>query len=120
AMSFVAWDTTRLMGFGFLGMMIAVSILLHETGKWQGFRYAILSIIFLANILCPAYEVISLFPNSISGYFYPCLYLLIHTSFSPFKRERGIAKERSFCLFYGPHDRSVGAGSHRRYESQES
>ena len=83
-MSFVAWDTTRLMGFGFLGMMIAVSVLLHESTRWHGFRYSILSIIFLANILCPAYNVVLEYQDSISGYPYPGLYLLIHRLFTHF------------------------------------
>jgi hypothetical protein len=81
-MTFIALDTTRLAGFGFLGMLITCSILLIEF--WQKIsqyhRYLLLVIIY-GNILIPSHTVVLTYPDTFSTYPYRGIYQLIYSGF---------------------------------------
>jgi hypothetical protein len=52
---FLIVDTSRNVGYGFFGMLIALAILLGEEKKFPGFQ--MLFYIALANIILPSYYV---------------------------------------------------------------
>lgn len=53
---FLGWDTTRLLGFGFLGILIALCFLINQFGSWPKLhRYALISLMII-NIFMPSYN----------------------------------------------------------------
>ena len=77
SLTFLAWDTTRVGGFGWFGMLIAIGILIKESpSRPITYRYAFL-ILMWVNVLIPTYNVVIFYQNSLSKYPYPGLYMLI-------------------------------------------
>ncbi len=80
----LAWDTSRLMGFGFFGMLIALGILIHEYRKLPAKHSYLLMQIMYVNILIPSSNILLVYQDSLSNYPYPGLYMLIHRIFHSF------------------------------------
>jgi len=78
----LAWDATRLTGFGFLGMLITLSILIHEYKQLPIQHYYVLLAIIWINIFIPSYNIVLEYQDSLANYPYPGLYMLIHRVFS--------------------------------------
>lgn len=74
-LTFFAWDTTRVSGFGFLGMLTALGLLIQQHGR-SAYHYTFVTLIY-ANLLIPSYNVLISYQNSFSSYPYPGLYMLI-------------------------------------------
>jgi hypothetical protein len=79
-LTLIAWDTTRVAGFGWLGLLIALGVLMR---KWNRrpkvYRYALLALTS-ANLMIPSYNVVLGFKDSFSRYPYPGLYMLIDST----------------------------------------
>jgi hypothetical protein len=79
----IAWDTTRLVSYGFLGMLLVVVVVV---GRWQELPVAharVLAVLFAVNILVPSYNFMLLFPwNAIYG-LTPGLYRYVHRLIAP-------------------------------------
>jgi hypothetical protein len=73
----VAWDTTRLVGFGFLGMLIALVVVANEYIPLVKSQRQILLGIVCANIILPSYNVVLDLPESLTKYPYPGIYKAI-------------------------------------------
>ena len=73
-LTLIAWDTTRVAGFGWLGLLIALGILMQEcTRRPKLYHYALLALTS-ANLLIPSYNVVLGLKDSFSKYPYPGLY----------------------------------------------
>ena len=73
----IAWDTTRVAGFGWLGLLITFGVLLtkwHE--RCKSYQYGVIALVSI-NMLIPTYNVVLGFKNSFSAYPYRGLYVLI-------------------------------------------
>jgi hypothetical protein len=69
-----AWDTTRVAGFGWMGLLMALGLFLKEQSRLPGaYRSALLSLVFI-NLLIPSYNVVIYYKDSLSPYPYPGLY----------------------------------------------
>jgi hypothetical protein len=76
-LTLIAWDTTRVAGFGWLGLLIALGVLMREWDRQpKVYQYALLALTS-ANLLIPSYTVVLAFKDSFSKYPYPGLYMLI-------------------------------------------
>jgi hypothetical protein len=73
----VAWDTTRLVGFGFLGMLIALVVVANDYSQLVKSQRQILLAIVCANIILPSYNVVLDLPESLTKYPYPGIYKAI-------------------------------------------
>jgi hypothetical protein len=79
-LTFLAWDTTRIAGFGWFGMIIGVSVLLQNYGRLPKIqRYAFVALACV-NLLIPSYNVVIFYKNSLSSYPYPGLYMFFDSS----------------------------------------
>lgn len=76
-MLLLGWDTTRLAGFGFLGMLIALVVVANEYGNFTKNQRHILLAIIAANLLFPTYNVVLDLPESAFKYPYPGIYQAI-------------------------------------------
>lgn len=84
-MIFIALDTTRLIGFGFLGLLISCSILFGEL--WQKipkYHHYLLLFIIYSNILIPSHTVVLIYQDSLSTYPYRGIYQLIYSGLQLF------------------------------------
>ena len=77
----IAWDTTRGVNYGFLGILIAFAILIDDYDKSPRQSHRLVFTSIYANILIPSYPVILSRPASVLTYPYPGLYQLIHSFF---------------------------------------
>jgi hypothetical protein len=76
-LTLIAWDTTRVAGFGWLGLLIALGILTQECmSRSRIYHYALLALISV-NLVIPSYNVVLGLKGSFSKYPYPGLYMLI-------------------------------------------
>jgi hypothetical protein len=76
-LTLIAWDTTRVAGFGWLGLLIAFGVLMRVWSRQPKiYHYALLALTS-ANLLIPSYNVVLGFKDSFSKYPYPGLYMLI-------------------------------------------
>ena len=72
-----AWDTTRVAGFGWLGLVMALGLFLKEQSQLpRNYQYALVSLVFL-NLLIPSYNVVIYYKDSFSPYPYPGIYKLL-------------------------------------------
>jgi hypothetical protein len=79
-LTLIAWDTTRVAGFGWLGLMIALGVLMREWNRRpKVYRYGLLALT-TANLIIPSYNVVLGFKDSFSKYPYPGLYMLIDST----------------------------------------
>jgi hypothetical protein len=79
-LTLIAWDTTRVAGFGWLGLLIAVGVLLREWSRQpKAYHYALLALIS-ANLLIPSYNVVLGFKDSFSKYPYPGFYMVLDST----------------------------------------
>jgi hypothetical protein len=79
-LTLIAWDTTRVAGFGWLGLLIALGVLMREWDRQpKVYQYALLALIS-ANLLIPSYNVVLGFKDSFSKYPYPGLYMLLDST----------------------------------------
>jgi hypothetical protein len=81
---FVAADTTRVAGFGILGMLIILCILIDEYSQSPKPSHRLAFTSIYANIIIPSYPVIFDYPPSLLTYPYRGLYQLIHSVFHSF------------------------------------
>jgi hypothetical protein len=79
-LTFVAWDTTRIGGFGWLGMLIAIGILMQNHIRLAKIPSYALALLIYANILIPSYNVVIYYQDSLSNYPYPGLYMIIDSA----------------------------------------
>jgi hypothetical protein len=79
-LTFVAWDTTRIGGFGWLGMLIAIGILMQNHIRLAKIPSYALTFLMYANILIPSYNVVIYDQDSVPSYPYPGLYMLIDSA----------------------------------------
>jgi hypothetical protein len=79
-LTFFAWDTTRIAGWGWFGIVIAVSTLLQKYGELPKIQKHALLALACANLLIPSYNVVLFYKDSLSSYPYPGLYMLIDSS----------------------------------------
>ena len=75
-----AWDTTRVAGFGWLGMLIALGILLQEYKRLSRVYHYGLFALACVNLLIPSYNVVIFYKDSLSYYRYPGFYMLIDST----------------------------------------
>ena len=69
-----AWDTTRVAGFGWMGLLMALGLFLKEQSRLpRGYRSTLVSLVFI-NLLIPSYNVVIYYKDSLSSYPYPGLY----------------------------------------------
>ncbi|MCU0541403.1 MAG: hypothetical protein MUE44_04355 [Oscillatoriaceae cyanobacterium Prado104] len=73
----LGWDTTRLTGFGFLGMLIALVAVANQYGNFHKNQRQLLLAAACANILLPTYNVALDIPESAFKYPYPGIYKAI-------------------------------------------
>jgi hypothetical protein len=74
ALTFFAWDTTRVAAFGWLGLLTAVGLFLKEQSRLSnGYRYGVVSLGCI-NLLIPSYNVVIYYENTLSLYPYPGAY----------------------------------------------
>jgi hypothetical protein len=78
-LTLIAWDTTRVAGFGWLGLLIALSVLLQECRRQPKAYYALLAL-SSANLVIPSYNVVLAFKDSFSTYPYRGLYKVIDST----------------------------------------
>jgi hypothetical protein len=79
-LTLLAWDTTRVAGFGWLGLLIALGILMQEWRRRpKVYHYALLALIS-ANLVFPSYNVVLGFKDTFSKYPYPGFYMLIDST----------------------------------------
>jgi hypothetical protein len=79
-LTLIAWDTTRVAGFGWLGLLIAVGVVIRALNSQpKVYHYALLALIS-ANLIMPSYNVVLGFKDSFSKYPYPGLYMLIDST----------------------------------------
>jgi hypothetical protein len=79
-LTLIAWDTTRVAGFGWLGLLIALGVLMREWSRQpKVYHYALLALTS-ANLLIPSYNVVLGFKDSFSKYPYPGFYMLIDST----------------------------------------
>ena len=75
-----AWDTTQVAGFGWLGMLIALGILLQEYKRLpKVYHYGLLALACV-NLLIPSYNVVIFYKDSLSRYRYPGFYMLLDST----------------------------------------
>jgi hypothetical protein len=75
SLTLFAWDTTRVAGFGWLGMLIALGLVLREyKAPPRVYHYAMLTLACV-NLVIPTYNVIIYYKDSLSNYFDPGLYM---------------------------------------------
>jgi hypothetical protein len=77
SMLFLGWDTTRLTGFGFLGMLIALVAVANEYSSFTKNQRQLLIAAACVNILLPSYNVALDIPESAFKYPYPGIYKAI-------------------------------------------
>ena len=89
----LAWDTTRIAGVGFLGMLVVLVILLRDFEHIPTLQSRLLLAALCVNILIPSYNLIlyppvgdgpPLYMNSLAGYPYLGLYRLLHAAIRMF------------------------------------
>ena len=86
---FLAWDVSRLVGFGFLGSLIALAFFIRERSRLKKMHAVLLTGILLLNLCLVSYNVCLEYRDSLSLYRYPGLYQAIHlTARSAYKRLR--------------------------------
>jgi hypothetical protein len=74
ALTLFAWDTTRVAGFGWLGLVIALGLFMKKLSKLhRRYQYAAVSLVCL-NVLIPSYNVVIEYTDTLSSYPYPGLY----------------------------------------------
>jgi hypothetical protein len=78
-LSLLAWDTSRVAGFGFLGMLWAIVFLLQNWRSLPRNHSLALLTVLCVNIAFPSYNVIIEYADSISNYSHPGLYRVIHS-----------------------------------------
>lgn len=77
ALTLFAWDTTRVAGFGWLGLIMALGLFLKEQLQLpRGYRYAVVALVCI-NLLIPSYNVVIYYKDSLSPYPYPGFYKLL-------------------------------------------
>jgi hypothetical protein len=77
ALTLFAWDTTRVAGFGWLGMAIALTLFLKETPELHYiYQYSAIALL-CANLLIPSYNVVMFAAGSPTVYPYPGLYRIL-------------------------------------------
>ncbi|NJK67495.1 MAG: hypothetical protein HC941_14060 [Microcoleus sp. SU_5_3] len=76
-MLLLAWDTTRLTGFGFLGMLIALVVVANDYSQLVISQRQILLAIVSANIIIPSYNILLEIPDSLFHYPYLGIYKAI-------------------------------------------
>ncbi len=84
----IAWDTTRVNGVGFLGVLIGLVILMKNFQELPRLHYQLLLLAIYINLFIPTYNVVLWPPvqggppiwlNSLSDYSYPGLYMLVNS-----------------------------------------
>ena len=80
----IAWDTTRLIGLGCLGILITLAILINDHQKLPRLVQRLLFIIIILNFIIPSYSVVLERQELFSNYPYPGLYKLIVWGFNYF------------------------------------
>lgn len=76
-----AFDTTRNVGFGFLGILISLDIWLQENQDFPKWLYLTISALLYINLLIPIHSIIVDYPPSLQDYPYRGLYQIIHSIF---------------------------------------
>lgn len=76
-MLLLAWDTTRLSGFGFLGMLIALAVVANDYSQLAIRQRQILLVIVYANLVVPSYNILLEIPDSAFHYPYLGIYKAI-------------------------------------------
>lgn len=75
-LTLVAWDTTRVAGFGWLGVLLALGFLAREYAQRpRSFQFALL-LLLSVNLVIPSYNVVLGYTDSFAGYPYRGLYAL--------------------------------------------
>jgi hypothetical protein len=76
ALTLVAWDTTRVAGFGWIGVVIGLAALFEETPALaNGYQKAVAGLAAV-NLAIPSYNVVLYYSDTLT-YPYPGLYRLI-------------------------------------------
>jgi hypothetical protein len=80
ALTTFGWDTTRVAGFGWLGMALAFGLLLKESLRLpRMYQYSAITLLCI-NLLIPSYNVVTYYDDSLSAYPYRGLYSLIDSA----------------------------------------
>jgi hypothetical protein len=77
ALTLVAWDTTRVAGFGWLGIVIVLGLFLK--GSWgfsKACQYSVMALICV-NLFIPTYNVLTFYRDSMDSYPYPGIYMFL-------------------------------------------
>lgn len=83
----IAWDTTRIGGFGFLGMLVAMVLFMKEETRFSPMHVRLVVVAVVVNLLIPSYQIIldppvgngpPIYMNTHSTYPYLGLYSKIH------------------------------------------
>ncbi len=77
-LTFIAWDTSRLVSFGFLGMVLVVSWLVGTAGELPSSHRRALAALVLLNLLVPTYNYMLLFPFNAIYSLTPGFYRWVH------------------------------------------
>jgi hypothetical protein len=81
ALTVFAWDTTRVAGFGWIGLAIAFGMFLKESANlprtWQ---HAVV-VLAAINLLIPTYNVVLFYSDTLSAYPYRGLYMALDSLF---------------------------------------
>jgi hypothetical protein len=84
----LAWDTTRIAGVGFLGMLMALVLFMKEGARFSPVQFRILLVAVVLNLMIPSYQIIldppvgdgpPVYMNTHSTYPYLGLYRQIHS-----------------------------------------
>ena len=84
----LAWDTTRIAGVGFLGMLVALVLFMKEGTKFSTMQVSMLLVVVAVNLMIPSYQIIldppvgdgpPVYMNTHSTYPYFGLYRQIHS-----------------------------------------
>jgi hypothetical protein len=79
-LTLLAWDTTRVAGFGWLGLLITLGVLMREWRRQSKvYHYALLALASV-NLIIPSYNVVLFSKESFSKYPYPGFYMLIDST----------------------------------------
>ena len=81
ALTTFGWDTTRVAGFGWLGMVIAFGLFFKKSHRFpRMYQYSVIALICI-NLLIPSYNVVTFYRDSLSAYPYRGLYGIIDSLF---------------------------------------
>ena len=77
ALTVFAWDTTRVGGFGWLGVAIALGMFLKESARLPRVWQQAVVVLAAVNLLIPSYNVVIFYRDSLSAYPYRGVYMML-------------------------------------------